>query len=474
MKLTIIGLGPGDEKYLSAQSLQLLEGAAGVLTRTLEHPTVKALADRVNFESYDNFYIQYESFDEVYQAIVDDIVSRLENENIVYAVPGNPFLAENTVLMLKEKLGDKIEVVHGTSFIDVLITELGYDLTAGLSVINALELPRLTPNDKAVLLLQTYDNVVAGEVKIWLSQAFKDEQEILIARAIGTAEQEIIAMPLYQLDHYQNYDHLTSILVLPTEQTIRRDFTSLLEIVAHLRSDNGCPWDRVQTHQSVRKNFLEEAYEAAEAIEHEDIYGLEEELGDVLLQVVFHSQIAAENGDFMIEDVIEGVADKLVVRHPHVYGEAVANDAKQALDSWNATKMKLAKQDTIAEVMQKYTRGLPAAFRAQKIANKAKKAEFKWQEGASYLAKVEEELAEVKQEFAANDRERLAEELGDLLYAIITFVNYLDLGAEDLIHSASEKFIARFSKLEAALQEQQKQISDLSESDLIALWKAQK
>ncbi len=474
MTLTIVGLGPGDEKYLSVEALALLEATPLVLTRTLKHPTVNSLSNRVKFESFDALYEEKETFDEVYQAIAEQIVQRLEKEDVVYAVPGNPFIAEKTVELLKKSLKNDVKIIHGTSFMDVLISKIGFDPTNGLRLINALNLPTITSNSEALLLIQCYDKIVASEAKIWLSQAFKDEQDVMIIRAIGTADEEIVTLPLYQIDSYDKYDHLTSILVLPEEKTIRRDFASLVDIVAYLRSDNGCAWDRAQTHQSVKGNFLEEAYEVAEAIENEDIYGLEEELGDMLLQVLFHAQIAKENGDFRLEDVVEGIADKLVIRHPHVYGEQKASTASEAHQSWDKMKMTVNNQKTIADVMGKYTRGLPATFRTQKIANKAKKAGFKWQTEKAYLEKIEEELKEVKAEFISGNKSELSEELGDLLYAIVAFINILGFSSDELLHNAGDKFIQRFARLEKKLIAKNRSFSDLDEAEIISLWQAEK
>ena len=221
----------------------------------------------------------------------------------------------------------------------------------------------------------------------------------------------------------------------------------LIKIVELLRSPDGCPWDRVQTHQSIRNNFLEEAYEAADAIDRMDMDNLKEELGDVLLQVVFHASLAREAGAFAFDDVVDGVCRKLVFRHPHVFGTAEAPDPEGALSVWDAQKRREKDQKTTADALDGVARALPALTRAAKLQSKAAKAGFDWTDAAPALDKLSEELEELKT--AVREGSNVEEELGDLLFAAVKAGRFAGVDGETALQKACEKFIRRFRRVEA-------------------------
>ena len=235
----------------------------------------------------------------------------------------------------------------------------------------------------------------------------------------------------------------------------------LLRIMELLRAPGGCPWDREQTHQSIRRNMLEEAYEAVEAIDEEDPEHLKEELGDVLLQVVFHACMAAEEGLFTFDDVVDGVAKKMVFRHPHVFGTVRAEDSVQALDTWDAQKREEKAQRTATDTLEAVARSLPALWRAEKVQKKAKKAGFDWPDVSGALDKLSEELEEL--ETAVAEGTNVEEELGDLLFAAVKVGRFLGLDSELALHAACEKFIRRFRRTEelAGQPMTQMELSDL-------------
>jgi len=220
----------------------------------------------------------------------------------------------------------------------------------------------------------------------------------------------------------------------------------LLKIMEALRAPDGCPWDRVQTHQSIRQNMLEEAYEAAAAIDNRDMANLKEELGDVLLQVVFHSCMAQEEGQFTFDDVVDGVCQKLVFRHPHVFGTVEANDPEGALSAWDAQKRQEKGQKSTGDALDSVARALPALIRAAKLQDKARKAGFDWKEVGPALDKVEEELAELRQ--AVREGSNVEEELGDLLFAAVKVGRFAGVDGERALQQACEKFIRRFRRVE--------------------------
>ena len=235
----------------------------------------------------------------------------------------------------------------------------------------------------------------------------------------------------------------------------------LLRIMELLRAPEGCPWDREQTHQSIRRNMLEEAYEVAEAIDNRDTANLKEELGDVLLQVVFHSRMAQEEGLFTFDDVVDGICKKLVFRHPHVIGTVEAGDADGALTAWEKQKREEKGQKTAADSLDGVARSLPALMRAEKIQDKAKKAGFDWPDISPALDKLSEELGELKT--AAAQGSNVEEELGDLLFAAVKVGRFLGLDSELALHAACEKFIRRFRRTEelAGQPMTQMELSDL-------------
>ena len=246
----------------------------------------------------------------------------------------------------------------------------------------------------------------------------------------------------------------------------RYDIQDLRRIMALLRAPGGCPWDREQTHESIRRNMLEEAYEVVEAIDEKDPEHLKEELGDVLLQVVFHAQMAREEGLFTFDDVVDGVAQKMVFRHPHVFGQAHADDCAQALDTWDAQKREEKDQRTASDTLKAVARSLPALIRAEKIQSKAAKAGFDWPDPAPALDKLAEEADELRR--AAQGDGDPEEELGDLLFAAVKAGRFLGLDSEQALPRACDKFIRRFQAVEERAGG--RPLGELPLEELEALW----
>ncbi|MGN0570722.1 MAG: nucleoside triphosphate pyrophosphohydrolase [Candidatus Fimenecus sp.] len=223
----------------------------------------------------------------------------------------------------------------------------------------------------------------------------------------------------------------------------------LVEIMRILRSENGCPWDREQTHESIRRSFIEETYEVIEAINKQDCHLLCEELGDVLMQVVFHAQIEAEKQVFDFSDVADGVCKKLIERHPHVFGDVEVQSADDVLVNWDKIKSASKQRKTTADKMQSVPRELPALMRADKIQSQAAKVGFDWETPDGALQKIPEEQAELLKAVAAGDRENTFEELGDLLFAAVNAARKLHIDPEEALTAATDKFQKRFTKVEA-------------------------
>lgn len=255
----------------------------------------------------------------------------------------------------------------------------------------------------------------------------------------------------------------------------RYNWEDLLEITRLLRAPGGCPWDREQTHDSIRRNFLEETYEVLDALDRDDPHAMCEELGDILMQVVLHAQIEAEQGRFTMEDVVDGVSQKLVYRHPHVFGAARADTTEEVLTNWEALKRTEKGQRSTADAIEAVPHTLPALWRAEKIASKTAKAGFDWSSAVSALGKLEEEVRELRQALEAGGPAEAShgvrEELGDLLFISAKIGQMSGVDPEEALHLACDKFDRRFRRVETAAD---KPLPAYTEEELVALWKSVK
>ncbi len=249
-------------------------------------------------------------------------------------------------------------------------------------------------------------------------------------------------------------------------------YEDLLEIMRILRCPEGCVWDREQDHKSIRRSFIEETYEAVEAIDNDDPVLLQEELGDVLLQVVFHAQIEAEAGRFTMDDVADGICKKMIYRHPHVFGSVEVKNSDDVLTNWDALKQKEKHQKSTTETLESVARSLPGLIRAEKVQHKAAKVGFDWDEVSGALDKVREETAEVAR--AINGDGDPSEELGDLLFAVVNVARFLKTDPEDAINRTTDKFIRRFAQVEQAAKDAGRSLSEMSLAEMDALWDAAK
>jgi tetrapyrrole methylase family protein/MazG family protein len=365
--------------------------------------------------------------------------------------------------------------VEGLSFVESTLTALGLDALEGLQIFDAVELaarhhPPLNP-DCPALLGQLYSRSLASQVKLTLMNEYPDDHEVVLVHAAGTDDQRVVRRLLYQLDRRSEAvpppAHLTTLYVPPFR--IVASFQGLQETVAHLRSPEGCPWDREQTHESLRAGLLEEAYEAAAAIDQNDLEGLQEELGDLLLQVLLQTQIAVESGTFKMPDVIAAIDAKLKYRHPHVWGETVVDDTRDVLQNWEALKHE-EKQER-ESVLDGVPAALPALQQADTYGQRVARVGFDWSDVAGVVAKVREEMAELQ---AASSQERQEAELGDLLFAVANWARWLGVDPESALRSANARFARRFAHLEREARQRNVDLHDFSIEELEAFWQAAK
>ena len=452
--LKIMGLGPGAYEALTIGALKELKNNKNIYFRTEKHPTVDFLKDEgIKFESYDHAYEKYDSFDDVYKYIAEDLITKIkDDEDLIYAVPGHPLVAEKSVINLIELCKEnniQYEVLPAVSFVDAMMEALQVDPIEGVKIIDAFDMKnQILDKRVGTIITQVYNNFIASEVKLRLLEGYEDDTEIIFVRAAGVEGLESIRkIPLYELDWQEDIDYLTSIYI-PKDLGNKKDFQDLLDIIETLRNPGGCPWDREQTHESLKSALLEECYEVIDAIENEDEDALIEELGDVLLQVVFHASIGKEDGYFDIMDVIGGISNKMINRHPHVFGNEEVNTSEQVLVNWDEIKKEEKGIKTLTEEMQNIAKSLPATTRAYKVQKKAKKVGFDWDDVNCAMDKVKEELNEIKDVYNCEDKSIIEGEVGDLLFACINVARFLEVDGELALDKTIKKFIKRFSYIE--------------------------
>ena len=452
--IKIVGLGPGDKDAITLGTLEVLKNSKKTFLRTYKHPNVKYLKMLgIEFKTYDEKYDTLENFDEVYSSIAEEIMKEYsENGDIVYAVPGHPLVAERSVtnlIKLCEDQGVEYQIYPAVSFIDVIMESLKLDPVNGLKIIDAFDISnQLLDKRIGTIITQVYNKYIASEVKLALTEYYKDDTEIYYVRAAGIKGMESIRkIPLYELDRQEDIDHLTSIYI-PKDLDNTFDFHDFIGIMDTLRGEDGCPWDKEQTHESLKRYLIEECYEVLEAIDEKSEEKLIEELGDVLLQVVFHARIGKEEGYFDINDVIKGISNKMIERHPHIFGTVKAESSEQVLSNWDEIKKKEKGFESYTEELKHIPKNLPSLMRAEKVQAKAKKVGFDWDKVEDALNKVFEEYEEVKNVYKGENRARILEELGDLLFAAVNVCRFLDIEPENALNYTIEKFINRFEYIE--------------------------
>ncbi|MCH3965621.1 MAG: nucleoside triphosphate pyrophosphohydrolase [Clostridium sp.] len=474
--IKIVGLGPGSIESLTLGTVNLLKSSPRIYLRTEKHPTVKYLRDlNIEFETYDITYETEKSFEDVYEIISHDLILKESKYgDIVYAVPGHPLVAEKSVTILLDLCrGNHIEtrVYPSVSFIDAIFEALGMDIFENLRIVDAFDIKSQTVDKRCgIIITQVYDKFIASDVKLALMDYYKQDINIYFIRAAGIKGLESIRkIKLYELDRQCDIDYLTSIYIPRNSEAIY-NFTDLLNIMDTLRGENGCPWDRKQNHESLKKYLIEESYEVLEAIEDKDDSELTEELGDVLFQVVFHSQIGKEEGFFDINSVINTVCKKMIERHPHVFGNAEVKDSEEVLTNWEEIKKNQQGLTTYTQQLKHIPKILPALMRAYKVQEKASKVGFDFNSVEDTLDKVAEEYHELRYVYNSKERVKIVEEMGDLIFASVNVARFLDIDPEFALNYTIEKFIKRFAYIENKAKSMQMSMQEMTSEEMNKFW----
>ncbi len=476
-KIVIIGLGAGTLEQLPLGIYRFLTKAENVFLRTREHPVVKELeTEGYIFPSFDDTYEKHNSFEAVYEEICDRLFQLAEQQSIVYAVPGHPLVAERTVQLLLEGCegrGIEVEIGGGQSFLDPLFQAVKVDPIEGFQLLDATSLHKDELELRQHMIIgQIYDSFMASEVKLTLMEKLPDDYEVYIVTAAGGKEEQITKIPLYELDREVSLNNLTSVYVPPvkSEEVLYKQFSKLRQIIAELRGPNGCPWDKEQTHHSLKKYLIEESYELIEAIDEEDIDHMIEELGDVLLQVMLHAQIGEDDGFFSIDDVIAAISEKMVRRHPHVFADSQADTAEDVVKNWQEIKKAEKGKESVTLHLEEMGKHLPNTLRAYELQKRAAKVGFDWENVEDAFLKVREELEEFEEEMKGNSSERLMQEFGDLLFAFINVARFYKINPEEALFHTNQKFIRRFTYVEERAKENGKDFADYTLMELDAFW----
>lgn len=469
-----MGLGPAGLDRLPESSVQLLSNpATNVLVRTIAHPGAVELSAMRPIESCDDIYQSADSFGEVYDAIADRVVELLGSGPLVYAVPGSPLVGERTVDLLRQRLGS-LEVVAAESFLDLVFAAVGVDpITEGLQVVDGRSLPDPLPLHLPTVVTQVDTSLVLADVGSALGRVLAESTPVTVLDRLGDPDAFIAELPLGML-HEVDPGPRTSLFVWP--QVV--GWLGLVETNRILREE--CPWDHEQTHHTLLSHLVEEAYETVDAVANlpvdapggEPDFGayavVEEELGDLMLQVVFHATLAREAGAFDVDEVAEAIRRKLVRRHPHVFGDVEVSGPSDVLANWEEIKHK---EKGRLSLMDDVPTALPGVARADKLQRRAAAVGFDWTDAKPVYNKIIEELDELK---AATDRDSRTSELGDLLFTVVNLARHLDIDAEAALARANATFSGRFRTMEELAARENVELRTLDLAALDALWNAAK
>lgn len=478
--LTIIGLGAGDFDQLQMGVYKKLKAAKKLYVRTIDHPVLHELAaEGIQFESFDSVYEKHGTFQPVYEEIAEKLIEATSVEDVMYAVPGHPLVAEQTVqLLIAAQEEGKVNLVieGGQSFLDPIFGALKIDPIEGFQLLDGTSFTMHDLNMRQhILIAQVYDTFSASEVKLTLMEKYDDEYPVTVVTAAGSSQEKLITVPLYELDQCVEVNNLTTVYVPPvkSQEEALRDWATFRQIIATLRGPNGCPWDQKQTHESLKKYLLEEAHEYLAAVDAEDDFAMIEELGDVLLQVFLNAQIGEDLGYFTLEDVLASISEKMIRRHPHVFGDVSVEDADEVVANWEAIKAKEKgiRDQSILDEDYRASSSLQTAYNYQK---RAAKVGFDWPDVVGAWDKFAEEWQEFQDEMKNGSNASRLDEFGDVLFTLVNLARFYKLSPEEALLHANEKFARRFSYVEKKVKASGKPFSDYTLEQLDAFWEEAK
>jgi tetrapyrrole methylase family protein/MazG family protein len=494
--ITVIGIGPGADEHVTVDTLTQIEQIGRRHLRTSVHPSAHLVLDAPGGAvTHDDLYESADTFADVYAEIAERLLAdAAAHGHVLYAVPGSPLVLERTVRTLRQRAAATdadfvLDVRPAMSFLDVAWAKLGIDpVEAGVRLVDGHEFAIAAADQTGPLLVaHTHANWVLSDIKLAVEGATGDEA-VVILHALGTDEERIVETVWADLDRTVEANHLTSIYIPHLAAPVGHHYTRFHELTRTLREK--CPWDVEQTHESLIPYLLEETYEVVDALQAlggpeqadnptpdaDPDADLIEELGDLLYQIEFHAAIAEQEGRFTIADVAEGIHDKLVRRHPHVFGDTgpgganpdgAGADAARVLADWDEIKHAEKGRTSIFDGIP---RSMPALSYAAKVGRKASKVGFDWPDVSGALPKVVEETGEMIEAIEARDHVETVAELGDLLFAVVNVARHVAVDPELALRSAADKFRRRFEGVEALARTRSIDLKVAELSTLDELW----
>jgi tetrapyrrole methylase family protein / MazG family protein len=472
-KITIVGLGPWQKGFLTEKAAKAMDASFTVF-RTEKHPAAQGFEGRKGFSCLDSIYETSNDFNDLNSDVAAEVLRLAAlHGSIVYAVPGQGISGDSTVA---ELLGTAagicdIEFLPGVDEAAPFHAQCAAIQGKGIeayAVIPAALLDGFRVDRTMTLIVTQLDSrLAAGQAKLKLMELYGDG-----ARAFLGLKGKILEINLDGIDRQTGYDFRTMLCMPPIEKgSARYDLYDIVDIMDKLRSPGGCPWDREQSHESLKQYLLEETYETIDAIDKDNMTDLCEELGDVLLQVVFHAKIASERGDFDIVDVSDAVSRKMILRHPHIFGDVSADTPEQVVKNWEAIKKQEKGQNTQTEMMRQVPNAMPAILRSMKVQSKAAHVGFDWNDVWGAFEKLEEEVSELKEAIDQGmSEEKLTDEFGDVLFAAVNVARFIKVHPEFALKGTVEKFIRRFEHVERRAGESQRSLSTMTLEEMDAFW----
>lgn len=476
--ITLLGVGPGAEDLLTREAWTLIKNSREIVLRTSRLPLVKSLPDHLAISSFDALFGSG-AYETVYDLIADRVLELSKRpQGVVYAIPGHPLDPEadtRRIMQRAQTAGVPVRVVGGLSIAGFIVNALDKQPLRQVVVIDSAgfvgaHAPAFPPSLPAIIT-SIFSPALALAVKNALLTNYAPDHLAHLVVAPGLPEGEVKAIPVGEIGADHATGPLVSLFVPALSE--RSSFEAFQEIIAHLRAPNGCPWDREQTHESLKPYLLEETYEVLEALDRADIQELKEELGDLLLQIVLHAQIAVETGEFRMSDVLEYVHSKIVFRHPHVFGSTAVDGTAEVLRNWERLKEaeRAAKGSVSTGILDGVAAALPALVQAEQYQKRAARVGFDWPDVEGVLDKIEEEIGEFRR--AGSDKAR-ASELGDLLFALVNLARWRGVDAESALRLANARFSKRFQYIEQQTRLENRALQDLSIEEMEDLWQQAK
>ena len=470
--ITVVSLGPGDPKLLTLQTADALRKARCLILRTAHHRTAEWLQEEgIAFSDFDALYDEFADFDTLHIEMARRLWAAAEEKAVTFAVIDAQSDGAVRALRASSPADGKVIILPGVTMADSCLALLPENSvhSGKVRILPAMEALEAAPDPAIPLLItEVFDRMLACDLKLRLSDLYGDEAEVVFFPTSAKINRKPLTLPMMEIDRQRTYDHTVCLYVpaMGLHQRERYCFNDLLGVMHTLRQQ--CPWDGEQTHESLRKYLIEEAYEAVGAIDEDDMDHLADELGDVLLQIAFHSDIAQEVGEFTISDVTTAIVRKLIYRHAHIFGNVHCDTADEVSQSWEQLKKVEKGLTTQASVLADVSQGLPALMRAAKVQKKAANVGFDWDNAIDALPKIHEETDEVLAELEAGRDP--SEELGDLLFSCVNVARLAGLEPELLLKSATEKFIRRFTAMESLIISDEKSLEGLTLAEMDVYW----